>query len=97
LCGRNEGIHHRRALAAAIGVAEQPGFAAETMPRSIHVCNARKADANLELGSLSRRVMAVIAVSLQFGQYSLRGKTNWWDNLKKALHFYANKLSHFFC
>jgi hypothetical protein len=30
--------------------------------------------------------MAVIAMSLQFGHYGLRKKTNWWDNFKKGLN-----------
>jgi hypothetical protein len=52
--------------------------------KSLHVCNAAKADAKLGPGSLSRRLMAIIAMSLQFGHYGLRRKTNWWDNFKKA-------------
>jgi hypothetical protein len=51
--------------------------------KSLYVCNAPKTDAKLEPGSLSRRHMAVIAMSPQFGHYGLRRKMNWWDNFKK--------------
>jgi hypothetical protein len=54
--------------------------------KSLHVCNAPKADAKLGPGSLSRRLMAIIAMSPQFGHYGLRRKTNWWDNFKKSLN-----------